>query len=88
MEAVYSIQLYSRRHYHGLGPAYCGCWHVPCPEGSAIATRLEDAGVGRARDEDGTVRRAFFFADELSDQLAAAEATTECDAYADLLERR
>lgn len=88
MEAVYSIQLYSRRHYHATGPAYCGCWHQPCPDGAEVSARLEAAGVGRYRDEDGTTRRAFFFADELSEQLDAAETVTECDAYAELLERR
>lgn len=88
MEPVYTIQLYSRRHYHNLGPAYCGCWHVPCPDGSTVAPRLEAAGVGRYRDENEGVRRAFFFADELSEQLANAESTTECDARVELLDRR
>lgn len=88
MEAVYSIALHSRRHYDDHGPAFCGSWDVPCPDGSFAATRLEAANVGRYRDDDGTVRRAFFFADELREQLAAAERVTECDAEPVVLERR
>lgn len=73
---VYAINL-----YHGpTDDHYCGCWHVSCPDGDPIIKRLDRANVGRFRDEDGEPARAFFFADELEEQLAAAERATECRA--------
>ena len=81
-EMVFGIDLY----YGSDGPSYdaegyvnnyCGCWHVPCPDDDPLLARLDAAGIGRFADEDDP-RRAFFFAEEIDEQIAAAEAETGC----------
>lgn len=75
-----SIQLYSRRFTDDSGePAYCGCWFVPCPDSDPRIADLERLNLGLAVDEDGTITRAFFFADEIDAMIARARRETECD---------
>lgn len=74
-----SIQLYSRRSFDDAGqPAYCGCFYVPCPDGDPRIADLDRLNLGRALDEDGTVTRSFFFADEIEEMVERAERQTEC----------
>lgn len=76
-----SIQLYSRQYEDDDGNrAYCGCWYVPCPDGDPAVKLLDRLNLGRARDEDGTVTRSFFFADEIEAMVDRAERETGCDA--------
>lgn len=77
-----SIQLYSRSAF-SYDPAYCGCFHVPCPDGDPRIPDLNEVGCGRFRDENGTPCRAFFFADEIEEMAALAERTTGCYAEVD-----
>jgi len=75
-----SIQLYSRNGYNEYGgdPAYCGCWFVPCPDGDPRIADLDRLNLGRALDQDGTVTRSFFFADEIDEMVDRAERETGC----------
>lgn len=76
-----SIQLYSRSSRDDAGkPAYCGCYTVPCPDGDPKIADLNRLNLGRALGEDGTITRAFFFADEIDEMVTKAERATECDA--------
>lgn len=84
-EVVYSIQLYSDRYTYAGEPGYCGCWCVPCPTDDPIRPRLVAACVGTFRDDDGTTGRAFFFADELAEQIDRAERASRCRAEAEPL---
>ena len=71
-----SIRLYSRTSAYE--PAYCGSFHVPCPDGDGRIPDLDEVGCGRFRDENGMPCRAFFFADEIEEMVALAERTTGC----------
>lgn len=74
-----SMPLYSRRFTDDAGnPAYCGCFTVPCPDGDPRIPDLERLNLGRALEPDGTITRAFFFADEIEEMVALAERNTEC----------
>jgi hypothetical protein len=74
-----SIQLYSRQSYDDSGqPAYCGCYYVPCPDGDLRISDLGCLNLGRAREEDGTITRSFFFADEIDAMIEQAERVTGC----------
>lgn len=78
-----SIQLYSRTSRDDAGePAYCGCYAIPYEEsreGHDTMQELANLGLGLAREEDGTITRASFFADEIDAMIAQAELVTECD---------
>lgn len=80
MARATSIQLYSQitGSYSTDDASYCGCWFVPCPDDDPRIADLEAMGLGRALDQDGTVTRAFFFADEIDDMLIRAERETGC----------
>jgi hypothetical protein len=70
----------------GYETNYCGSYDVPCPDGDPRVADLAAAGCGRFLDELGEPRRAFFFADELSEMLCEAERRTECYAVESPLE--
>lgn len=75
MEAIFSIHLWRDSAHED----YCGCWFVPVGDADAeIVERLAANGFGCFRNEDGSVGRAFFFADEIDAQRAAAADATEC----------
>lgn len=72
---VYVIHLYRDRHEE----QYCGSWAVAVT--GQDADRVEQLGAlgfGCGRDEDGTVSRGFFLADEIEEQERVAARTTEC----------
>lgn len=76
-----SIQLYSRTSTDDDDkPAYCGSYFVPCPDGDPRIPDMERLNLGRASDRDGTVTRSWFFADEIDEMVARAEADTGCAA--------
>ena len=82
-EPVYAVHLWrDDRHEQ-----YCGTWSVPCPDGDPFADRVRATErFGLFRDEDGTVGRAWFFADELPAQIDRAALVTEC--YTEAVECR
>lgn len=81
--SVFSIHLWRDERHED----YCGCWHVPVEADDPVVATLRDAGFGCFRNEDGSIGRAFFLADELAEQMQAAERVTECIAEATVCER-
>lgn len=82
-QLVYCISLWSGRKGPVYGPDgyetnFCGSWSVPCADDDPAAARLDGTRFGRCVSPDGVVERAFFFQDELADQLARAERETGC----------
>lgn len=77
-----SIQLYRGED------SYCGSFWIRVDETNDRRAELNAAGFGLARDEDGTISRSFFFADEIDEMTARAERETGCSVEVDWLAAR
>jgi hypothetical protein len=74
VSTIFSIHLWRDDRHED----YCGCWHVAVSDDDAVVATLREAGFGCFRNEDGSIGRAFFLADELGEQMSEAESVTEC----------
>ena len=80
MSRVAAIHLWQPGSSHDaeLGH-YCGCYWIKDEDDPAVNAVFAACNVGKFRDDDGTIGRAFFTADEIDARVAEAERVTECE---------